>query len=413
MESREGDPHNERMAQRPIYLDYQATTPVDPRVLEDMLPYFGEEFGNAASRTHSFGWRAEEAVEKARGETAALIGASSREIVFTSGATESNNLAILGCVRHAMARGQKKSAPLHVVTSRIEHHAVLDPCQELERQGVEVTYLTPDSSGNITTTQVADAITERTVLVSIMAAHNEIGTLYPVAEIGQVCRERNVLFHTDAAQAVGKVALDVGSSSVDLLSLSAHKLYGPKGVGALYIGRRTPRIRLEPLLHGGGHERGLRSGTLNVPGVVGLGTACRLANGEMVEEAERLTTLRRRLYDGITAGLDGVHLNGDADNRLPGNLNLSFERVEGQALLVSLKGLAVSSGSACTSQVPEASYVLRALGVPAALAHSSLRFGLGRYTIEQEVDCAIDELTSVVRGLREAFATVREDLGNE
>jgi cysteine desulfurase len=401
---------------RPIYLDYQATTPVDPRVLEAMLPFFVEEFGNAASRTHAYGWRAEEAVESARREVATLVGATPREIVFTSGATESNNLAILGSVRHVLNKslGRKTNlVPVHVVTSRIEHHAVLDPCRELERHGVEVTYLNPDSAGRITAAQVADAVTENTVLVSIMAAHNEIGTLYPVAEIGEVCRQRSVLFHTDAAQAVGKIPLDVNDYKIDLLSLSGHKLYGPKGIGALYVGRRTPRIRLEPLVYGGGHERGLRSGTLNVPGVVGLGTACRIAGQEMTEEAQRLSALRERFLEGVLSALDGVHLNGDANNRLPGNLNLSFERVEGEALIISLKSLAVSSGSACTSQVPEASYVLRALGVSSPLAHSSLRFGLGRYTIGEEVDRAIETIVSVVNDLRKISAAISEPIGTD
>lgn len=385
---------------RPIYLDYQATTPVDPRVLDVMLPFFREDFGNAASRTHAFGWRAEEAVENARRETAELIGASAREIVFTSGATESNNLAILGSVRRALAHAGSHAKHIHVITSSIEHHAVLDPFETLRKSGVEVTFLKPNATGRVEASQVHEALTDHTALVSIMAAHNEIGTIYPIAEIGALCHEKGVLFHTDAAQAVGKIPLDVRKSQIDLLSLSGHKIYGPKGVGALYVARRRPHIRLEPLVYGGGHERGLRSGTVNVPGVVGLGASCRIAAQEMEEESFRLLRLRDRLHEGITERLDGVHLNGDPDRRLPGNLNLSFENVPGESLLVSLKGLAVSSGSACTSQVPEASYVLRRIGVAERLAHSSLRFGLGRYTIGKDVDRAIDELVTTVKELR-------------
>lgn len=378
----------------PIYLDNHATTRCDPRVVEAMLPYFTEHFGNAASRNHAFGWKADEAVERARAEVASLIGAEPREIVFTSGATESCNLAIKGVA--AMYRRQGN----HLVTVQTEHHAVLDPCRRLEREGFAVTYLPVDRFGRVTPEQVADAVTERTILVSVMAANNEIGTLQPIAEIGKVCKERKVLFHTDATQAAGKVPLDVEVMGIDLLSLSAHKMYGPKGVGALYVRRRNPHVRLEPLFDGGGHERGMRSGTLAVPNIVGLGVACRLAAEEMTRDAEHCLRLREKLRIGLMDGLEGVTLNGHPTEHLPGNLNLSFAGVHGEALLMSLKTIAVSSGSACTSASVEPSYVLRALGVPDDLAHASLRFGLGRFNTEDEIDFAVPEVIQAVGRLR-------------
>jgi cysteine desulfurase len=380
---------------KPIYLDNQSTTRVDPRVVDAMLPYFTEHYGNAASRTHEFGHQAAEAVEAAREQVAALVGADPREIVFTSGATESNNLALKGAA--ALYRRQGN----HLVTAATEHKAVLDPCKRLETQGFEVTVLPVDRYGRVTPEQVAAAITGRTILVSVMAANNEVGTLQPVEAIGKVCKERGVLFHTDAAQAAGKVPLDVERMGVDLMSLSAHKLYGPKGVGALYVRRREPRVRLEPLFDGGGHERRLRSGTLPVPLVVGFGLACELCRQEMDAEAERLTRLRERLRRGICERLDAVTLNGPPDERLPGNLNLSFAYVQGDALLLGLKGVAVSSGSACTSAEPEPSYVLRAMGVGDDLAYSSIRFGLGRFNTEDEVDYVAGEVVRVATRLRE------------
>lgn len=385
----------------PIYLDYQATTPVDPRVLEAMLPYFREEFGNAASRSHPFGWRAREAVERAREQVARLIGGASREIIFTSGATESNNLAIFGVAGMLEPKGG------HVVTSAIEHHAVLDPCRQLERQGHEVTYLRPDPGGRIEQEQVREAIRDDTILVSIMAAHNEIGTLYPIADIGRITRERGVYFHSDAAQAIGKIPLSVRDAAVDLVSISAHKFYGPKGVGALYLRGRDPRVRLSPQILGGGHERGLRSGTLNVPAIVGLGCAAEIAAAELEEEATRVTRLRDRLQQGIVSGLRGVRLNGHPGQRLPGNLNLGFQWVQGESLLIGLQDLSVSSGSACTSSHPEPSYVLRALGVDKDLAHASIRFGIGRFTTEEEIDFAVKKVIETVKGLREISSVMR------
>jgi cysteine desulfurase len=376
----------------PIYMDNNATTRCDPRVVEAMLPWFSEHYGNAASRHHAFGREAEEAVEAARAEVAALIGARPREIVFTSGATESDNLALRGVVR---------SPGDHLITAATEHRAVLDTMRRLERDGSRVPVLPVDREGRISPEQVEAAITDRTILVSLMAANNEVGTLHPLAEIGEVCRRRGVLFHTDAAQAAGKVPLDVESMRLDLVSLSAHKMYGPKGVGALYVRRRNPTVRLEPMLEGGGHERGLRSGTLNVPGIVGFGVACRLCAAEMAGEAERLAGLRDRLYSGIVDAIDGVTLNGPRGDRLPGNLNLGFAWVRGEALLMGLRGVAVSTGSACTSANPEASHVLRAMGVEEELAHASLRFGLGRFTTAEEVDIVIDEVRRVVPMLRE------------
>lgn len=382
---------------RPVYLDHQATTPLDPRVLEAMLPWLTGDFGNAASRQHAFGWVAESAVSAAREEIAAVLGAEPAEIVFTSGATESNNLAILGAARAARGRGD------HVVTSAVEHRSVLDPCRQLAAEGFEVTVLAPDETGRIAVEAVAAALKDRTILVSLMAAHNEIGTLNPVAEIGALCASRGVLFHTDAAQALGKVPFDV-KSGVALASLSAHKLYGPKGVGALWV-RARPRVALSPLVFGGGHERGLRSGTLNVPGIAGFGAAARLAARERDVEAVRLATLRDRLDGAIRTALHGVTLNGHPVERLPGNLSLSFAGVNGESLIAALRSLAVSSGSACTTASAEPSHVLRALGVPDALAKATIRFGLGRFTTVAEVDFAASEVVEAVRRLRSEMAS--------
>ena len=378
----------------PIFMDNNSTTRVDPRVLEAMLPYFSEHYGNAASRHHVFGWKAEEAVEKAREQIATLIGASAREIVFTSGATESNNLALKGVAHMYRSQGD------HIITSQTEHKAVIDPCKKLEREGFKVTFLPVDSFGRVTRQQVQDALTEKTILVSIMAANNEVGTLQPIQEIGRLCKERRVLFHTDAVQLAGKLPLDVEDIGADLLSLSAHKMYGPKGVGALYVRRRDPHVRLEPLIEGGGHERGMRSGTLPVPLIVGFGAACELSHSAMSTESERLRSLRDKLLAGIRQGLDDVSLNGHPSERLPGNLNLSFGGVKGEALLMSLKTVAVSSGSACTSANPEPSYVLRAMGVPDERAHASIRFGLGRFTTEEEVEYVVAEIVRNVLHLR-------------
>jgi cysteine desulfurase len=383
------------LGEAPIYLDNNATTRVDPRVVEAMLPFFTEHYGNAASRHHAFGRAAEEAVENARGQVARLIGADPREIVFTSGATESANLALKGVAAAYRSRGD------HLVTAVTEHHAVLDSARRLERDGFHVTYLPVDCFGRVEPDQVEAAITDRTVLVSLMAANNEVGTLHPVAEIGRVCKRRGVLFHTDAVQAAGTLPLDVEAMGIDLLSLTAHKMYGPKGVGALYVRRRDPRVRLVPLLDGGGHERGLRSGTLPVPLIVGFGRACELCAEEMGLEPTHLLELRERLRQGLMGGLEGVTLNGHPTERLPGNLNLSFAWLNGDALLLGLRGVAVSSGSACTSASPEPSYVLRALGVEDELAHASLRFGLGRFNTAEEVDRVIDEVTAVVKRLRQ------------
>jgi cysteine desulfurase len=382
------------MVHLPIYLDNQATTRTDPRVLEAMLPYFTEHYGNAASRTHVFGWKAEEAVNRAREQVAALLGAEPREIIFTSGATESNNLALKGAAAMLRRRGN------HLITVQTEHKAVLDPCRRLEREGFQVTYLPVDRYGRVAAEQVAEALTERTILVSVMAANNEIGTLQPIAAIGRLCKERGVLFHTDAAQAAGKIPLDVEGMGIDLLSLSAHKMYGPKGVGALYVRRRQPYVRLEPLLDGGGHERGLRSGTLPVPLIVGLGQACALCQQEMPQEAERLRQLRERLRQGLQERLPETYLNGHPTERLPGNLHLSFAHVRADALLSALRNIAVSSGSACTSADPEPSYVLRALGLPDELVRSGIRFGLGRFTTEEEIDYVIEAVCRQVERLR-------------
>jgi cysteine desulfurase len=381
------------MVQLPIYMDNHSTTRCDPRVLEVMLPFFGDEFGNAASTTHEFGRRAAAAVERAREQVAAAIGGSAKEIVFTSGATESDNLAIKGAAAMLRKRGN------HIVTVVTEHHAVLDPCKRLAREGYEVTFLPVDRFGLVDPDATRKAITDQTILISIMAANNEIGTIHSLAEIGRIARERGVLFHTDATQAVGKIPIDVETMHIDLLSLSAHKMYGPKGVGALYV-RRKPPVRLAPLFDGGGHERNMRSGTLPVPLVVGFGRACELSIAEMGAESCRLTTLRERLHRGLESRVEQITLNGHPTGRLPGNLNLSFAYVEGEALLMSMKHVAVSSGSACTSANPEPSYVLKAIGLSDDLAHASIRFGLGRFNTEEEVDYTIDCVTETVARLR-------------
>jgi cysteine desulfurase len=378
----------------PIYMDCHSTTPVDPRVLEAMLPYFTEDFGNAASKSHAFGWRAEEAVEKARGQVARLIGASPKEIVWTSGATESDNLAVKGAARFYQSKGR------HLVTTRIEHKAVLDSVHALEREGWEATFLDVGPDGVLDPESVRKAIRPGTVLVSVMHANNEVGTVQPVEAIGAVTRDKGVLFHTDAVQSVGRVPFDVEKANADLVSLSAHKIYGPKGVGALYV-RRKPRVRLTPMIDGGGHERGFRSGTLDVPGIVGFGAAAEIAQAEMEAEAPRLLRLRERLRAGIEAGLDLVTVNGSLAARLPGSLNLSFAYVEGEALMMAVKDVAVSSGSACTSASLEPSYVLRAMGVSDDLAHSSIRFGLGRFTTEEEVDYVVRLFVDRVKRLRD------------
>ena len=379
----------------PIYMDNHATTPVDERVVEAMLPYFYGKFGNAASRSHQFGWAAEEAVEHSRKQVAKLINADPREIVFTSGATESNNLALKGVAEAYRQEGG------HIITAVTEHKAVLDTCAHLERTGFNVSYLPVRKDGLLDLEQLADAITDRTVLVSVMSANNEIGVLQPFDDIGRLCRARGILFHTDAAQAAGKIPLDVNAAHIDLLSISAHKMYGPKGVGALYVRRKDPRVTLSPQMDGGGHERGLRSGTLNVPGIVGLGKACEICGEEMAAESVRLAALRDRLKDKIFGQLDDVQVNGSLDHRLPNNLNLSFRHVEGESLMMALSDIAVSSGSACTSAKLESSYVLKALGVDDDLAHSSIRFGLGRFNTESEVDYVAARVCETVTRLRE------------
>ncbi|MGL5720690.1 MAG: IscS subfamily cysteine desulfurase [Alphaproteobacteria bacterium] len=380
--------------EQPIYLDYQATTPCDPRVVEMMLPYFFEEFGNPHSRNHGYGWAAEQVVEEARAQIAKAIHADPREIIFTSGATEANNLALKGVARY-LYPGKN-----HIVTCVTEHKCVLDSCRHLEQEGFEVTYLPVQQNGLIDLEQLADAIKDTTALVSIMAVNNEIGVIQPIAEIGKICKEKGVYFHTDAAQALGRIALDVNAMHISLMSLSSHKVYGPKGIGALYV-RRKPRIRLQALIHGGGQERGMRSGTLPTPLCVGFGTACQLAEAERVREWARLTELKDYFLGQIHRHLPEVYLNGDAQHRIPGNLNLSFAYVEGEGLMMGIKKLAVSSGSACTSASLEASYVLRALGVEEALAHTSLRLGFGRFTTEEEVKLAAAEIIAAVQRLRD------------
>jgi len=382
-----------RRNDQPIYLDYQATTPMDPRVLEVMMPYFTHKFGNPGSRSHAYGWEAEEAVEKARGQIAKLIGADEKEVIYTSGATESNNLAIRGVAEFYKDRKN------HIITTVTEHKCVLDTCRHLEQQGFEVTYLPVQQNGLLDLDVLRAAITDKTVLVSVMAVNNEIGVIQPLAEIGKICRERKVFFHTDAAQAAGKIPLDVEAMNIDLMSISGHKIYGPKGIGALYV-RRKPRVRLVAMIYGGGQERGFRSGTLPTPLCVGLGEACEIAMKEMGTEAKHLAKLQERMLNGLRAKLTDIVVNGDLEQRIPGNLNISFAYVEGESLMMGIKNLSVSSGSACTSASLEPSYVLRALGVEEEMAHTSLRIGLGRFTTEHEVDTAVDELVRHVTKLR-------------
>jgi cysteine desulfurase len=379
----------------PIYLDNHATTPMDPEVLQAMMPYFTDVFGNAASRNHEFGWTAEAAVEKARSQIAKVIGASDKEIIFTSGATESDNLALLGIAEMYKEKGR------HIITSAIEHKAILDSCHHLETKGFTITQVPVDKYGMVTAEVVKAAIRPDTILVSIMTANNEIGTINPIAEIGKVCRDHGVFFHTDAVQALGKVEINVDKMNIDLLSMSAHKIYGPKGIGALYVRRKNPRVRLSPIIHGGGHERGMRSGTLNVTGIVGFGKACELAQKNMATEVERIKRLRDKLWDGIRSQLDEVYLNGHPTERIVNNLNVSFAFVEGESLMMGMKELAVSSGSACTSASLEPSYVLKAIGVGEDLAHTSIRFGLGRFTTEEEIDYTIDKVVTTVKKLRD------------
>jgi len=379
----------------PIYMDNHATTPMDPRVLEEMLPYFMEKFGNAASRNHSFGWAAEEGVETARERIAKLVGATTKEIIFTSGATESDNLAIKGVAEMYREKGN------HIITAVTEHKAVLDTCKRLEKYGYRVTYMPVQKDGLIDLDDLKRAMDDKTILVTIMYANNEIGVIQPVVEIGKLCHERGVIFHTDATQAIGKVPVDVVKQNIDLASISGHKMYGPKGVGALYVRRKNPRVQVSAIIDGGGHERGMRSGTLNVPSIVGLGKACAIAQEEMPQESCRLAGLRNRLRDRIMGKLDEVYINGSMDHRLPGNLNISFAYVEGESLLMGINDIAVSSGSACTSATLEPSYVLKALGTGDDLAHSSIRFGIGRFNNEAEVDYVADRVIETVERLRE------------
>jgi cysteine desulfurase len=381
---------------RLVYMDNHATTPVDPRVLETMLPYFSDVFGNAASRSHGFGWEAEKAVDVAREQVARLLGAKAKDIVWTSGATESDNLALQGVVEFYKEKGN------HIITVPTEHKAILDTCKALERKGLaQITYLPIDEFGMVDPDDVRKAITDKTILISIMHANNEIGTVQPLAAIGKIAKERGVLFHTDATQGVGKLPVDVEAMGIDLMSFSAHKIYGPKGVGGLYVRARNPRVRLAPQMDGGGHERGMRSGTLNVPGIVGLGKACELAGELLDSETARIFGMRETLREGILSELDEVYLNGHPTERLPGNLNLSFAFVEGESLLMGLKDIAVSSGSACTSATLEPSYVLKALGVGDDLAHTSIRFGLGRFNTDEEVAYVRDRVVHEVNRLRD------------
>ncbi len=379
----------------PIYMDNHATTPLDPRVLQAMMPYFTGTFGNAASRNHSFGWEAEQGVEKAREQIAKLIGASPKEIIFTSGATESNNLAIKGIAEMYRERGN------HIITEVTEHKAVLDTCKKLEKQGFRVTYLPVKGDGLVDLEELERAMDDQTILVSIMYANNEIGVVQPVREIGELCHKKGVIFHTDAVQAVGKIPVNVQTDNIDVLSLSGHKVYGPKGVGALYVRRRNPRVQISEQQNGGGHERGMRSGTLNVPGIVGLGAACEIAGNEMEAEAARQRELRDYLRHKLESALDYTQVNGNMDHHLPGNLNISFIYVEGESLLMGINDIAVSSGSACTSATLEPSYVLKSLGLGDDVAHSSIRFGLGRFNTKAEVDYVADKLIDVVSKLRE------------
>lgn len=379
----------------PVYLDNHATTPVDPRVFEAMKPYFTEKFGNAASRNHSFGWEAEEGVERARKQIAELIGANGKEIVFTSGATEANNLALKGAADAYAGRGN------HIITQVTEHKAVLDTCRHLEKQGWRVTYLPVKNDGRVDPEQLRAAVTDQTVLISIMYANNEIGGIQPIREIGRIAKETGVLFHTDAVQAIGKIPVDVEADGIDLLSLTGHKFYAPKGIGAIFVRRRDPRVQLAAQMDGGGHERGMRSGTLNVPGIVGLGAAAAIAQQEMGNEAIRLAALRDRLKDRLMVELDEVSINGSLEHRLPNNLNMSFNHVESESLLMGLHDVALSSGSACTSATLEPSYVLKALGVDDETAHSSVRFGIGRFNTEEEIDYVVGRVIEVVGKLRE------------
>lgn len=377
-----------------VYLDNNATTPLDPRVLDAMMPYLQSKFGNAASRNHAFGFEAESAVEKAREQVANLIGASPKEIIWTSGATESDNIAIKGTAHMYEDKGK------HIIIQETEHKAVIDPAKYLEQNGFEVTVLGVDQHGMISLDALKAAMKDTTTLVSIMFANNETGTIQPVEEIGKLCKERGIIFHTDAAQALGKVPIDVEALGIDLMSMSGHKLYGPKGIGALYVRRKRPRVRCEPVLHGGGHERGMRSGTLNVPGIVGMGEACAIAQKDMPEEQARIKALRDRLWDGLNKQLDEIHLNGHPEKRLATTLNVSFAYVEGESLMMGFNDIAVSSGSACTSASLEPSYVLMAQGVGDELAHSSIRFSLGRFTTEEEIDHTIKRVTAAVNHLR-------------
>jgi len=379
----------------PIYMDYHATTPMDPRVFEAMKPYYMEIFGNAASRNHSFGWQAEEAVEKSRKQIADLIGATTKEIVFTSGATESNNLALKGIAEMYAEKGN------HIITAATEHKAILDTCKRLEKHGTRVTYLPVQANGLVDLEMLKDAITDKTILISLMYANNEIGVIQPMAEIGKIAKAKGVLVHSDATQAVGKVPVNVIKDNIDLMSLSGHKLYGPKGVGALYVRRKSPRVQITAQMDGGGHERGMRSGTLNVPGIVGLGEACAICNADMPAESKRMAYLRDKLRGKLESALDEVYINGTMEHRLPNNLNISFAYVEGESLLMGINDIAVSSGSACTSATLEPSYVLKALGAGDDLAHSSIRFGLGRFNTEEEVDYVAAKVIDVVKKLRE------------
>ena len=380
----------------PIYMDNHATTPVDPRVLEVMIPCLTSTFGNAASQSHSFGWEAEKRVEKARAQAAALIGANPEEIIFTSGATESNNIALKGILEIYGKEGG------HIITQVTEHKSVLDPCRYLERENIQVTYLGVDTTGRIRIEELKKAITDKTILISIMAASNEIGTIQPIAEVGKIAKEKKIFFHVDAAQAAGKLPIRVKPMGIDLLSFSSHKMYGPKGVGVLYVRSQNPRVRIAPLLHGGGQERGLRSGTLNVPGIVGLGKACEIAAKEITEEARRVAALRDRLQKGLEENLEGLSLNGHPAERLPNNLNVSFAGVGGESLMTALSEVvALSSGSACTSRSPEPSYVLKALGLGPERVNTSIRFGLGRFNTEEEVDFLIGKIVAAAKGLRQ------------
>lgn len=391
----------------PIYLDYQATTPVDPRVLEAMLPCFNDEFGNAASKSHSYGWRAEKKVEQARAQIAAIIGATSEEIVFTSGATESNNIAILGVAEFHPGRG-------HMITQATEHKAVLDTMKYLETKGWNITVLPVDSFGRINTDELEKSITDETILISIMSANNEIGTVQPIRKIGAIAKKKNVLFHVDASQAVGKIPLNVQTDGIDLLSFTAHKMYGPKGVGALYVRKKDPYVKVAPLFYGGGHERGMRSGTLNVAGIVGFGKACEIAAKEILSEASHLIALRDRLYSLIQKDVKDFRLNGHSTERLPGNLNISFDYLEGDSLMMAIQDeLAVSSGSACTSAKVEPSHVLKAIGVPNLARLTSIRFGMGRFTTQEEIDYAASCVSDAVKRLREIqpYSKLQNDAG--